>query len=569
MADDAAIAGALPNLQLDQLLAEMQRRLHEIVGARDRSHSVLESIVAVGSELDLPTVLRRIVETAVTLVDAHYGALGVIGQPGRLSQFITVGMSDEQRALIGPLPSGHGILGLLIQEPDPLHLEDLTRHPASVGFPPNHPPMTSFLGVPVRVRGEVYGNLYLTNKRDGGQFDDQDEQVVVALAAAVGVAVDNARLYQESGERERWLQASAEVTTTLLYGTDPSDALTLVAMRAREVAGAELAFIALENDRNQLVVEVADGHEAVRLRGMVVAMDESLLGTAFSTTEPITVNELPADGPVGAALEPAGLGGAMLVRLGETTAVSGVLGIVMPRTAPPFGRQSEAMVKTFAGQAAIALELARVRRDAERVILYEDRDRIARDLHDLVIQRLFASGMQLESSLRLIRDQEAVDRIHHVVDELDETIREIRSAIYALQAPPIPGPDSLRNQLIAVAEAAAPVLGFTPSTRFEGLVDTVVPETTRIHMTAVLSEALSNVARHAAANKVSVVVAVEKESVSLHVNDDGVGISSDGRRSGLTNLIERANLLGGTCTATRHDASGGTDLTWSVPLSTL
>jgi signal transduction histidine kinase len=565
MAHSAAIEGPLPSLQLDDLLAEMQRRLQEIVGARDRSHSVLEAIVAVGSELDLSTVLRRIVETAVTLVDAQYGALGVIGQLGRLSEFITVGMSDEERELIGPMPSGNGILGLLISNPDPLHLENLTQHPASVGFPANHPPMTSFLGVPVRVRGEVFGNLYLTNKRDG-QFDDTDEEVVVALAAAVGVAVDNARLYQESGERERWLQASAEVTTTLLYGTDPSDALTLVAMRAREVAGADLAFIALENEKNQLIIEVADGHDAMRLRGMVVPIAESLVGTAFSTAVSITVDELLTDGPVGAALGPTRLGGAILVPLGDATTISGVLGIVMPRTAPPFGRQSEAMVRTFAGQAAIALELARARRDAERVTLYEDRDRIARDLHDLVIQRLFASGMQLESSLRLIRDQEAVGRIHHVVDELDVTIREIRSAIYALQAPQAVRPDSLRDQLMVVADAAASILGCTPSVHFDGLIDTAVPVPIREHMVAVLGEALSNVARHAHATSVTIAVAVDRESVNLRVTDNGIGISATGRRSGLTNLVERANLLGGTCTALVHDSSGGTDLTWSVPL---
>jgi signal transduction histidine kinase len=559
-------AGPIPSLHLDDLLAELQSRLREIVATRDRSHSLLEAIVAVGSELDLPTVLRRIVETAVTLVDASYGALGVLGEGERLSQFITVGMNEEDRARIGPLPSGHGILGLLIREPRPIRLGVRAEHPASFGFPPNHPPMTSFLGVPVRVRGEVYGNLYLTNKRGKNEFDEEDQRVVMALASAVGVAVENARLYEDARQRERWLEASAEVSTTLLSGTDPSDALAMVARRAREVTNAEVAIIALRGPGRDLVIEIAEGHDAEKLRGLVLPIDGSLVGDAFSTAEPVTVGELGGDGPLGAALGPGRLGAAVLVPLGEASAITGVLGVVMPSGTPTFGVQAVAMLQTFAGQASVALQLARARRDSETVLLYQDRDRIARDLHDLVIQRLFASGMQLESTLRLIQDDEAVTRVHGVVDELDVTIREIRSAIYALQAPAAAGPPSLRAQLLETVDGAAQMLGFTPSLQFEGPVDTAIPAPISEQMVAVLVEALSNVARHAEAHRVGVAVGATEGTAWLRVTDDGVGLPQQGRRSGLRNLAARATGLDGQFTASRTSEGSGTQLLWKVPL---
>ena len=559
--------GPIPSLHLDDLLGELRSRLQEIIATRDRSHALLEAIVAVGSELDLATVLHRIVEAAVALADATYGALGVIGEPDRLSQFTTVGLDDEARARIGPLPSGRGILGLLIREPDPLRLRNLSDHQASFGFPPNHPPMSSFLGVPVRVRGEVFGNLYLTNKRSGDEFDAEDERVVVALAAAVGVAVENARLYDDARQRERWLQASSAVTTTLLSGTDPSEALGVVARWAREVAAADVALIALQDADRGLVVEIADGRDADKLRGLVLPMLGSLVGEAFSSGEAVAVAELGPGSRLAAALGPSQLGAAMFVPLGELPAVMGVLGVVMPVGAPAFGAHSVTMLRNFAGQAAVALQLAQARRNAERVVLYEDRDRIARDLHDLVIQRLFASGMQLESASRLIANDQATTRVRHVVDELDGTIREIRSAIYALQTPSGTGSATVRSHLLEIKDASAQTLGFTPSLQFEGPVDTDVPPAIREQMVAVLVEALSNVARHAQAHRVSVVVSAGENSVTLRVVDDGIGLPDHGRRSGLTNLADRAARLGGTFSVAKVSSAGGTELVWTVPLS--
>ena len=534
------------------------------------NEGLLEAIVAVGSELDLATVLRRIVEAAVTLVDATYGALGVVGDNALLSEFITVGVDEDLRQKIGPLPSGHGILGLLISDPHPLRLPDLTAHPASYGFPAHHPAMTTFLGVPVRVREEVFGNLYLTEKRGGETFDAEDERVVVALAAAAGVAIENARLYEDARLRERWLTASAEVTTALLSGTDPDAALAVVARRTREIADASLAFIAIPGAGSSLLVDVVDGVAADRLQGLVLPLEGSVAGTAFSTARPqaTTISGSdpgsdPADDPLAKALDMDG-SRVELVPLGTAGEVLGVLGVVHERRGTPATEHELRMLEGFAAQAAVALQLAQARREAERVVLYEDRDRIARDLHDLVIQRLFASGMQLESSTRLLSDPEAVSRVRAVVDDLDVTIREIRSAIYALQTPSARDA-GLRARLLEVADRAAGPLGFSPSLRFDGALDTRVPVSVGDHLAAVLGEALTNAARHAAAARVDVSVSVAADQVTLEVVDDGVGLPEQGRRSGLANLADRAVEAGGTFTAQRGP-DGGTRVVWTAPI---
>ncbi|HEY9368197.1 GAF domain-containing protein, partial [Streptomyces sp.] len=219
------VENRIPRLRLDELLDEVQVRIDEVRGTRDRLNGLLEAVMSVGRELDLPQVLRGIVEAAVTLVDAEYGALGVIGDDNRLSQFLPIGIGDDLREQIGDLPSGHGLLGELIRNPQPLRLPELSEHPASYGFPPHHPPMHSFLGVPIRVRDEVFGNLYLTEKRGAADFDAEDEAVVTTLAVAAGIAIENARLYEEGRLRERWLAANSDLTSALLSGAEESQVL--------------------------------------------------------------------------------------------------------------------------------------------------------------------------------------------------------------------------------------------------------------------------------------------------------------------------------------------------------
>ncbi len=361
---------------------------------------LLDAVLLVTSEPDLPTILRRIVATAAELVDARYGALGVLdASRSRLAEFVTWGIDDADRAAIGHPPEGLGILGLLIVEPRPLRLPDLARHPDSYGFPPHHPPMGSFLGVPIVLGADVFGNLYLTEKRGGGAFTEADEELAVMLAAAASIAIEHAQL--------------------------------------RVVAAA--------------------------------------------------------------------------------------------------------------------------------VALVDERERIARDLHDDVIQRLFATGLTLQSTAAMAGDGAVAERINRAVDDLDATIRQVRAAIFHLRQPVDDRP-SLRGEILRICSDATHAIGFEPSCRIVGPIDSSVPSDVAEHLLLTLREALSNVARHAAAMHVDVAVTAREGWVTVQVDDDGVGIGAVRHGSGLANMAERAELGGGTFAVERRE-SGGTTLVWSVPLT--
>jgi signal transduction histidine kinase len=569
--DEAGPPVLLPQLRLDELLAELQARLQEILATRDRMHGLLEAVVSVGADLNLETMLRRIVAAAVRLAGARYGALGVIGEGGRLAEFVPVGISEAEIARIGHWPRGEGVLGLLIRDPRPLRLADVAQHPDSAGFPAGHPPMRSFLGVPVRVRGEVFGNLYLTEKEGGKEFTDDDEAVVSALAAAAGVAVENARLFEDSQRQRRWLTASGELTTRLLSGAEPAAVLAEVTRRARELSGADLAVLALPSEsRERLVIEHADGDGARAARGLVVPGGSSLSGRVLGSGEPVVVTDFATDERTAevARVAMGHLGPAVVFPLGAPGNVRGVLTIGRRRGSPPFPRAAAAVVASFAAQAGIALELAEHRREAERMSVYADRDRIARDLHDQVIQRLYATGMSLQGAVPLVVRPEVSQRIQDAVDALDDTIRDIRATIYALQSPVVRQPESLRSRIIAVVDEMAPMLGFAPAVRLGPGLDGRVAGEQAEHVLSVLREALSNAARHASASRVDVSVEVGSDLV-LRVADDGVGIPPGVTRRGLANLARRAERLGGMLRAGPADKAAGTGtvLEWRVPLS--
>ncbi|MFI7030227.1 GAF domain-containing protein [Microbispora rosea] len=550
----------IPQTHLDGLLAELHTRLQAVLSTRDRAYALLEAVVSVGGNLDLETVLHRIVETAATLADARYAALGVIGEDDTLARFVPVGLSEEEIARIDHWPHGLGLLGLLIKEPRPLRLARIGDHPRSYGFPAGHPPMAGFLGVPVRVRGRLFGNLYLTDKRGGGEFDEDDEAIIVAFAGAAGVAIENARLYEDSRRRETWLQASAEITRSLLSGAETPRVLTLIARRARRMAGADTAAILLPEDGGlTLRVAIADGVPGPARRRRL-PVEGSLAGQAFLRAEPRVVTDLSDTDFLTATGE---AGAACAVPLGAPGAVRGVLSLARRPGRVPFSRAEVCMVHSFAGHAAVALELDEARRDAERLGLLEDRDRIAKDLHDVVIQRLFAVAMTLTGATRLVERPEAAARLRTAIDELDGTIRQIRSTIFALRAPAdAPG---LRARLVELVEGAREPLGFLPALCMDGQLDTRVPAHVGDHLLAVAREAISNVVRHAHATRAAVTVRLDKDRLTLLVEDDGVGLPARGRRSGLRNLCDRAESLGGSCAA-ETGAAGGTRVCWSVPL---
>jgi signal transduction histidine kinase len=558
----------LPSLGLDALLAELQVRLQAVLATRDRVNALFDAVVAVGMNLDIEVVLRGIVESAVSLVDAQYGAMGVIGEGGRLAEFIPVGLTEEQIGRIHHWPEGRGLLGALIRDPRPVRLANLAEHEMSSGFPDGHPAMTSFLGVPIRIRDEVYGNLYLTNKRSGGAFDEEDEAVLVALAAAAGVAIENARLYDEARRQQRWLTASAEVTSALLSGADVGDALALIAAKSLEMSGADLVMLALPTPGGDLLqIEHAVGANAAEALGLVLPGGGSASGLVLATGQVLRIHDFSHDERVAAiARQRLNLATAVLVPLGATGNVRGVLTAGRRPGAMPLPPAAADMLVTFASQAGIALELAEHRRQAERVAVFEDRDRIARDLHDLVIQRLYATGISLQAAAGMIVVPEVATRVSQAVDALDETIREIRSTIFALQARPQASPAGLRSRIVAVADQMTIMLGFAPMLQLDGPLDSGVPAEVAEHVLGALREALSNVARHAAATSVEVRVRADGDNLSLTVTDNGVGISAGARRSGLANLEQRARECGGSLSL-EPAGGGGTQVRWQVPLS--
>ncbi|WUJ97962.1 GAF domain-containing protein [Streptomyces platensis] len=545
-------------------------RWPQLRAPEDRMRSLLDAVMGLGRGLELPQVLGGIVEAAVDLTDAEYGALGVVGDGQRLSQFLPVGMSEELIASIGPLPCGRGILGELIRHPEPLRLTDLSRHPRSYGFPAHHPPMRTFLGVPVRVRDEVFGNLYLTEKRGGGSFDAEDEAVVTTLSIAAGVAIDNARMYHESRRRERWLEALGEITRSLLSGTEASQVLRLIAERAMEVAGADCAAVLLPvpSVPDRLRVAVAHGAGAGRIAGLTVPAEGSLPGTAARTGQPVVSADLRSD----PRAHPLGAGTGADEEYGPAVAVPlqvdigcGALRLCRLAGRPAFDETEARLISGFADQAVIALELGRRRAESEELAVFHDRDRIARDLHDLAIQRLFATGITLQSATRLIDRPEAAERVGRAVDDLDTTIKIIRSTIFELRTAG-DGADGagLRRGLTDAVRTAARTLGFTPSLRIDGPADTNVPDDLAGHLLAVTAEALSNAARHARARRLDVALTVADE-VTLTVVDDGVGVGAARHTGGLANMRARAELHGGRLTVESPE-SGGTRIVWRVPL---
>ncbi|MGY1753388.1 GAF domain-containing protein [Blastococcus sp. SYSU D01042] len=551
-------------MRLTELLDEVQERLQTVARTQERVQGLLDAFMSVSTGLDLDSTLRRIVEAAIGLVDARYGALGVLGANGGLSAFIHVGMDDDVAARLPHLPEGKGVLGQVTAEPYPLRIADLSTHPSSVGFPEGHPPMRSFLGVPVLVRGAVYGNLYLTEKRDG-DFTAEDEAVLTALAGAAGIAIDNARLFEEGEVRRRWTAAAGDVRERLLGDGPPGAALDLIVDRVRELTDADAVWLLVGPDpvdgRYEFRAQAGAGLEDVE--GSRILPSEAPLLAAVAETRSVVVLDMSGlayEGPNAHV----GWGPCIAVPLPGGQAEDALLVAGRHVGGQPFDPTLSSLMRTFADQMAVALDLAAQQRTARRLDVFEDRDRIAQDLHDLVIQRVFAAGLSLQSVLPRVADPQAQRRIRDVIQQLDGTVRDIRTTIFDLHTTEDAGAgSSLRRRVLdIVTETVGSDL--SPTVRMSGAVDNLVTGELAADVEAVTREAVSNAARHSGAGHVTVTLDVTDEVV-LEVLDDGRGIDPRAARSGLRNVIGRAERRGGGATVEALP-EGGTRLRWWAPL---
>ena len=563
MPDRDAIADA----EFEDLLHEVLNRVNGALDEQERLRLLLDAVVSMGAGLSLDGVLARIVEIARELTGANYAALGVLdsGPKDGLRTFVHRGMNPVQVQEIGALPTGHGLLGLLVEKPQPLRLHEIASHPDSYGFPPGHPPMSSFLGVPVRIRDQVFGNLYLTEKVGGIDFSQEDEHMVIALATAAGVAIENARLYEEAKRREQWLEATAEISGLLSSDSAGDHSLQTIADRARQVAAADVAWIVVGTE-DHLTVRIVSGHQVSASDLKDVSMDRSLAREVLRTGEPIVVEDIERDPRAVALSQLSGwptLGPAIVVPLRTDDVVVGTLALAWsPDNADRFHEVEARLPASFAEQAALALQVLRARASEQRLAVFEDRDRIGRDLHDLVIQRLFAVGLSLQSVSRISDVPQVTKRIEAAVDDLDATIKDIRRSIFALGISEASA--DLQTELTSMVDRAAATMKFRPTLQIDGPLRTLVADDTAPDLLAVLAEALSNASRHANASSITVTVHAGEE-LRLVVDDDGIGLPEKVQESGLRNIRERALNLGGTCTV-ESSPGQGTTVCWTVPL---
>ncbi|HSO52609.1 MAG TPA: GAF domain-containing sensor histidine kinase [Actinomycetes bacterium] len=536
-----------------------------MAGIHERYEPLLETGLALAAELSLPAALQRIVELAAELTDARYGALGVLGRDGLITEFVATGVSDAERAAIGHIPVGRGILGVLIHDARPLRLHDIAGDPRSVGFPANHPPMHSFLGAPVTARGQVYGNLYMTEKHGGEDFDADDERALTLLATQAGVAIQNAYLYEEAQDRARRLEAARAISTAILAGTDPAELLGLIVRHARALVGADLATLALPAGTDRLVIEAADGLLSEVLQGATFPTQESVTGDVIRTGKAVVLADAGADPRSAQPIVAAGAGPALFIPLAVRGRILGSLTVANARGGPPLREAAVQLVETFAEQAAVALEYARLQGELKRLAVLEDRERIAKELHDGAIQALFAVGMGLQGSALLATDDDLRGRLQHAVEELDRVIRDLRNYIFGLR-PGILADRQLDQALHGLAEEL--------QQRTEVLVITEVDPAAAAELTGraadvvqLAREALSNVSRHAQATTCRVSLYRDGDGGVLEVDDDGRGFDPttiSGSGQGLGNLRERAEGLGGR--AEIHSVPGeGTKVRITIP----
>lgn len=544
-------------------------RFDELAAARDQTEKLLRVIAEIGAGLDLDATLHRIISAARELTSAPYGALAVRDRHANLISFVHEGMDAETVRRIGHHPVGKGLLSLSLLDTPALRMDDLTAHPAAAGFPEHHPAMRAFLAVPITIRGAVFGNLYLTHVDEARVFSDADEMAARALAFAAAVAIDNAQVFERERMSVKWIEASREITTALLSRTEPHRRpMQLIAERACALTDAEQAIVLVPADPGEpgnpevdtLVVSAAVGLPAADVLGQRVPVRGSTSGAVFKSGEPLITDEFRY--PIQAFTD-AGRRPAIVMPLRARDEVVGVIAIARGTEQPPFDESYLDLVRDFATHAAIALALAAAREDARQLAVLADRERIAHDLHDHVIQRLFAAGMDLQGTLARARSPEVADRLNRTLDDLQTIIEEIRTTIFALRSPAaVPG--DFRHRIQRVIAELTENRDLVTTVRMDGPMTAVGAELAE-HAEAVTAEAVSNAVRHSGASRLTVQIGVA-DMFTLDVIDNGRGIASGNtRRSGLANMTRRAEQLGGSCEIS-SPPGGGTRVHWTAPL---
>jgi len=526
--------------------------------SRDRKDILLEAGLTLASELSLPIVLQRIVDLAAQVTDARYGALGVIGDDSNLVEFVTTGISDQERRAIGPLPTGRGVLGLLIHEPKPVRIKNIAEHPKSVGFPAHHPPMRSFLGAPVQAMGRVFGNIYLAEKRTAAEFSDEDQKSLIVLATQAGAAIANASLYEEVRSREQWLAALRDITNRVLSGDEQASLLESIAEHARKVAAADAAtVVSVSQTPGELVVAAAVGARSSEMRGQTLPADGSISGAVMKSGQPLSFDDVSADRRAFQPIVRLGRHGpAVFVPLRVPGGAAGTLMVTRLKGSSRFDERRVRLVETLADQASVAIEYGRAQTELQRLGLMEERERIAKELHDGIIQSLFAVGMSLQGTALMANSPDVSARIERAVEELDKVIRDLRNYIFGLR-PGILADRQLDQALRLLGEE----MQSGSRARVEVDVDASVAASLSARSAQIVQltrEALSNVARHAKASRASVRLGRHGSEAVLTVEDNGVGFDSgrDSKGSGIANMRARAANLGGSLEVTSEEGKG-------------
>ena len=559
LSDEPIVFPRIARLELDELLSQLVERAQDVLGTQGRLEALLTATRAVSSDLSLPVVLRRIVEAACELLGTRYGALGVVGPDG-LSEFLHVGMDPQVVQRIGHLPRGEGILGLLITDPRPLRLDDLTQHPGSTGFPPGHPPMRAFLGAPVRVRGTVFGNIYLADE-DPRRFTAEDEELLQALAGTAAVAIENAQLFAAANRRARWIEQSAELSSRILRGTEA--ALPLLARAAREVAEADFAAVVLPagEDGPDLRVVAADGDGSQGCVGRLVPGTGSWLGRALDEDRDLCLDAVPA--PAGGQLaQDVPDGPAVVVRLRAPDGGRGVLALVRRHGRAPFAGDEPGMAAAFARQAEVALELLEAQRRARLLDLLGERERIGAELQESVVSRLFALGLELSSTEAQAADPHLRAQLASHVTTLDQTIRALRSSVFEEPSWDRRPASDWRAGVFDLLTELAPVLGEVPRLQVNGLGSTLPPGTAD-DLLSFLRAVLPPVAQVWPGAPVLVSIDREAAGLRLVVRVDAGRQAPTPPAAGTTRLRRTARGYGGVL---QSSGTGVHEVVWTAPL---